>query len=196
MPIPQEANWYRPEPGVPYRPNIAMPSQLKRKLMQDYPLFSSFSSCVTGFFAAVDPPHALVTEARLLPPLPPSNPKPAPVPSPTQDPGPGETPAGKSPKLVPASGPTVEQPEPTVMLTPSPNHGEQNPKPHSNDFAPHDVLPPDSIPGLKYPVQSSHPNQGNDPKLDSNPNQTDRNSEQVADQSKSHLLPENLCHQN
>ena len=124
-PIPQEANWYTPEPGVPYRPNIAMPDQLKRKLMQEYSFFSSFLSCIAGFFAAVDPPHALRTEALLLPPLPPNDPKPAPVPSPTQDPGPGETPAHKRPVLVPAGVPTVEQPEPTIMLAPSPIMGNQ-----------------------------------------------------------------------
>ena len=190
--IPQEANWYTPEPGVPYRPNIAMPDQLKRKLMQEYSFFSSFPSCIAGFFAAVDPPHALRTEALLLPPLPPNDPKPAPVPSPTQDPGPGETPAHKRPILVPAGVPTVEQPEPTVMLAPSPNHGEPVPRPHSNDHRPYDVLPPDSVPSARHTNQGSHPKQGNEPKQDSNPSQTDRNVEQVKDPSKSHLLSENL----
>ena len=156
-PIPQEANWYRPEPGVPYRPNIAMPSQLKRKLMQEYPFFSSYPSCIAGFFAAIDPPHALRTEALLLPPLSPNDPKPAPVPSPTQDPGPGETSAHKSPILVPAGVLTVEQPEPTMMFAPSPNDGEPVPAPHSNDHGTYDVLPPDSIPSARHPNQGSHP---------------------------------------
>ena len=190
--IPQEANWYTPEPGVPYRPNIAMPDQLKRKLMQEYPFFSSFPSCIAGFFAAVDPPHALRTEALLLPPLPPNDPKPAPVPSPTQDPGPGETPAHKRPVLVPAGVPTVEQPEPTTKLGSSPNHGEPVPGPHSNDHGPYDVSPPDSIPSARHTNQGNHPKQGNEPKQDSNPSQTNRNVEQVKDPSKSYLLPENL----
>ena len=191
-PIPQEANWYTPEPGVPYRPNPAMPDQLKRKLMQEYPFFSSFPSCLAGFFAAVDPPHALRTEALLLPPLPPNDPKPAPVPSPTQDPGPGETPAHKRPVLVPAGVPTVEQPEPTIMSAPSPNHGEPVPGPHFNHHGPYDVSPPDSIPSAKHTNQGSYPKQGNEPKQDSNPGQTNRNVEQVKDPSKSYLLPENL----
>ena len=169
-----------------------MPSQLKRKLMQEYPFFSSFTSCIAGFFAGIDPPHALVTEASLLPPLPPSDPRPAPVPSPTQDPGPGETPADQSPTLMPVGVPTVQQPEPTSMLTPRPNHGEPNPEPHFDHPAPYDVLPPDSTSRLRYPNQGNQPTQGNDPKQDSNPNQTGRDPTQVADSSKSSLLPGDL----
>ena len=169
-----------------------MPSQLKRKLIQEYPFFSSFPSCIDGFFAAIDPPHALRTEAFLLPPLSPNDPKPAPVPSPTQDPRPGETPAQRSLVLMPAGVPTVEQPQTTIMFAPSPNHGEPVAGPHRNDHGPYDVLPPDSIPSVRHPNQGSHPNQGNDPKQDSNSKQTNRNLEQVKDPSKSYLPPEKL----
>ena len=61
----QEANWYKPEPGEPYRPLIAMPSQLK----QDIPWFS-FCEDV---FTAYDPPRALRSAVALAPVITPAS---------------------------------------------------------------------------------------------------------------------------
>ena len=55
----QEANWYKPEAGQPYRPLIAMPSQLKQKI--------PWLSVCQGLFTAFDPPHALTTVTALVP---------------------------------------------------------------------------------------------------------------------------------
>ncbi len=61
----QEASWYKPEPGEPYRPLIAMPSQLK----QDIPWFS-FCEDV---FTAYDPPRALRSAGALAPVITPAS---------------------------------------------------------------------------------------------------------------------------
>ncbi len=81
MLVVQEANWYKPEPGEPYRPLIAMPSQLK----QEIPWFS-FCEDV---FTAYDPPRALRSAVAL-----------APVITPASDP--------HTQKLVPAPSQTVD----------------------------------------------------------------------------------------
>lgn len=55
----QEANWYKPEAGQPYRPRIAIPSQLKQKIPW-------FSFC-TDIFTAFDPPQPLQPAKSLVP---------------------------------------------------------------------------------------------------------------------------------
>ena len=82
MPVLEEANWYKPEPGEPYRPLIAMPSQLKQKIPW-------LSFCEDSFFTAYDPPIALMPATMLGPVTTPgSDPKAQTsiaVPSPTLD---------------------------------------------------------------------------------------------------------------
>ena len=63
----QEANWYKPQPGEPYRPLIAMPSQLIQKI-------PGFSYCGGTLFTAFDPPSALKVAPALAPPLLPDDP--------------------------------------------------------------------------------------------------------------------------
>ena len=48
----QEANWYTPEPGQPYRPLIALPRQLQA-------LNPASANCQDWFFKGYDPPRAL-----------------------------------------------------------------------------------------------------------------------------------------
>lgn len=96
MPVAQEADWYKPEPGEPYRPLIAMPSQLKQRVPW-------LSFCEDIFFTAYDPPTALKTATAFDPVITPGSDHKiqalAAAPSPTINPGARMTtaaPAGKS----------------------------------------------------------------------------------------------------
>lgn len=55
----QEQNWYMPQPGVPYRPIIAVPQKINN-------LNPLFANCEDIFFTALDPPRALVTAPNLV----------------------------------------------------------------------------------------------------------------------------------
>lgn len=106
----QEANWYKPEPGQPYRPLVAMPAQLRQRVPW-------LSFCEDIAFTAYDPPIALSPATALGPSITPgSDPKtqilPA-VPSPTTDPGPRKTYAGTESLSVPRIAPAAQ-------MTPSP----------------------------------------------------------------------------
>ena len=83
----QEANWYIPEPGVPYQPEIAMPDQL----YNNNPIFSS---CEIFAFTGYDPPRAITPATAMAPIITSNSPQTtalAAAPSPTQDPGPERT---------------------------------------------------------------------------------------------------------
>ena len=120
----QEANWYKPEPGEPYRPLIAMPNQLKQKIPW-------FSSCAE-FFTAYDPPHALPTVTAFGPgPTPGRNakaPPPTPAPSATLDPGARKT-AGAVPVPPVTDDPAVRLPKATIGPVPLPKLGGPNSEP-------------------------------------------------------------------
>ena len=69
------SQWYKPEPGEPYRPLIVFPS----KLPDIDPLWKV---CTQGFFTGYDPPRTLDPAAAMVPKVtPPSNPKPFPTPA-------------------------------------------------------------------------------------------------------------------
>ena len=90
----QEANWYTPEPGQPYRPLIALPQQLQAL----DPAFANFQDI---FFKGYDPPRALVPATAMAPIVTQAEPQPstiAPRPSATPDPGPKETNLAPSPQ--------------------------------------------------------------------------------------------------
>ncbi len=55
----QEQNWYMPQPGVPYRPIVAVPRKINN-------LNPFFAICEDVFFTALDPPRALVTAPNLV----------------------------------------------------------------------------------------------------------------------------------
>ncbi len=83
----QEANWYTPEPGQPYRPLLALPSQL-------HAWNPAFKNCKDWFFQGYDPPRALVPAAAMVPAVTQADPRPSPIPprpSATPHPGPKET---------------------------------------------------------------------------------------------------------
>ena len=48
----QEENWYKPEPGEPYRPLIALPRKIKD-------LDPWYENCTDAFFTGLDPPRTL-----------------------------------------------------------------------------------------------------------------------------------------
>ena len=107
----QEKNWYKPEPGEPYRPLIAIPSRVKE--IQPW-----LSYCTEVFFTAYDPPTVLRAASALAPPVPSSDPEahpkiPIPVPSPTVDPVARQTVGSKPSIPLPASTPTMDQPKAT-----------------------------------------------------------------------------------
>ena len=118
MSVAQEANWYKPEPGEPYRPLIAMPSQLKQKIPW-------FSFC-EDIFTAYDPPRALRSAAALTPTITsdsdPQTQKPVAAPSPTVDPGAKVTAASKLSTSVPMAAPTAQKtPSPPTDVDPQSN---------------------------------------------------------------------------
>ena len=171
----QEENWYKPQPGEPYRPLIAMPSQLKKKVPW-------FSYCEGALFTAFDPPSALKAATALAPPLPPSDPIShtwAPAPSPTIDPGAGYTVGAEASTPVPARIPTVDQPEATnTVAQTSPKQEGSNPQPQPNDSATQKSS--QSQPNQVEPGSSN--GEGNDPQQSSDPHQGS-NSEQGSDSS-------------
>lgn len=161
----QEANWYKPEPGEPYRPLIAMPNKLKE-------MIPWFSHCHDELFTAYDPPSALTLATALAPPLPLSNPTShpwAPAPSPTMDTGAGHIVGAEASTPVPASIPTVDQPEATNTAAPVPPKQEgPNPQSQPNDPANQESPSSQSRPNTE---PDSDPKGGNDPHQNSDPHQ-------------------------
>lgn len=181
----QEANWYKPELGEPYRPLVAWPSKLRQ-------MGGELEFCVGDFFTAYDPPYALKTEAALLPPVSAGDPNSAQVPSPTQDPGAGATVASIESTLKPAIVPTVDQPKATITSTPIPDDKRPSPDLPSGDPAAHFTSPSKSTPDPGNPKpgsssdddgdpnHSSNSNHGSDPSQDGNHDQ-DGNAEHESD---------------
>ena len=168
----QEANWYKPAPGEPYRPLIAMPDQLREKIGQ---ISARFSSCTANFFTAFDPPHALAPASELLPAVPAGVPNSVPAPSPTQDPGNKDPGSIAAPNPLPPVVPTVDQPKATSKPDPVSDHGTSNPEPDPADPAAHETSQSQSQNSPKDPntdpVDSSNPQQGPAPKGDTDPKQ-------------------------
>lgn len=105
MSVFQEANWYKPEPGEPYRPLVAVPSQLRQRIPW-------FSFC-ENIFTAYDPPTALRSAPALAPVITPdSDPqaqKPTAAPSPTVDLGARKTAASKVSISLPMTSPSTQK---------------------------------------------------------------------------------------
>lgn len=196
----QEENWYKPQPGEPYRPLIAIPSKLKEKI-------PFLSHCLDELFTAYDPPSTLKPGIALAPPISYYDPKPqpwAPISSLTSSSVNKETFGAEASIPVPASTPVLDQPKATVMVTATnPKQKEPDPGPQPSDPAAQESPPSQSRP--KVPVtnsdpkgendapQGSDPIQGNDsnedsghakdPKLSNNPNRVsnDQRFNKVAD---------------
>lgn len=110
----QEANWYTPEPGVPYRPLIVLPKQL----LEWNP---AFSKCDLFAFEGYDPPKALVPATAMAPIVTQAEPLPftmPPRPSATPDPGPKETNHVSTPKSSSTQGLQAPQAQQTTALEP------------------------------------------------------------------------------
>lgn len=110
----QEANWYTPEPGVPYRPLIVLPKQL----LEWNP---AFSKCDLFAFEGYDPPKALVPGTAMAPIVTQAEPLPftmPPRPSATPDPGPKETNHVSTPKSSSTQGLQAPQAQQTTALEP------------------------------------------------------------------------------
>ena len=112
----QEENWYKPQPGEPYRPLVAMPKQILE--MRPY-----FSRCVDNFFTGFDPPRTLAPAAALAPSTTTTSPiafTTAPKPSPTPDVGAKKTANGEPPIVTPSEIPAVGQPRKQDTQAPDP----------------------------------------------------------------------------
>ncbi len=147
--IVQEANWYTPEPGEPYRPLIAVPS----KVLEIDPWFGN---CTPLWFSAYDPPSALRPATALAPIVTaqdPQNPPVVPIPSPTPDPGARKTAAGNKPVPTPAQGQNAPSPQKT--LDPKLGLGQSGSGSDPSDQG-------------EQPGQGSNPSQPSDPKQPNN----------------------------
>lgn len=187
----QEANWYKPAPGEPYRPLIAMPDQLSEKLREIDP---RLSSCKANFFTAFDPPRALMPISALLPAESAGEPKPALVPSPTDGFGARETIPGQGAAAKPPSVPTVDQPKETIDSAPILTNESPATQHHSDDPAKNSIFPPQEQYSPGDPNtdnnQGSSPKSGKAPNKDTDPaqNEVDVNFENEAGPSKSYPL--------
>ena len=114
-------NFYKPAPGEPYRPLIAIPSQVRS-------MVPWFQYCTDLWFTGFDPPKTLVPAAAMAPPVTSSDPI-APTVTPqasaTQDPGAKKTDASGDPITLPP--PLQHAPLPTETDT-KPELRPQDPK--------------------------------------------------------------------
>ena len=58
----QEANWYKPALGEPYRPLLALPQQIRN-------LDPFFKDCTDGYFTGYDPPRTLEPATAMAAPV-------------------------------------------------------------------------------------------------------------------------------
>ena len=170
----QEANWYKPEPGEPYRPLIAMPSRIKQ--IQPW-----LSYCTEIFFTAYDPPSILKVATALTPPTSPSDPKAplwAPVPSPTLDAGARQTVGVEVSIPVPASIPTAVQPKATINIAPAPPRTDPGHQPDDpvTQQSPPSHSRPNTVEPNSDPEAGIDPQQGSNSKQNNEPNQASSNS--------------------
>ena len=176
----QEENWYKPQPGEPYRPLIALPSKLKE-------MVPWLSHCGNEFFTAYDPPTALKAGAALAAPSlsnDPQAPSWTPVPTPTLDTGARQTVDASASVPVPANVPTLRQPMATDTATSAPTK-QKGPDPERQSNTPTVRESPLPQPRPITSAINSDPNQGSgnngdfgqqeDPKLNNNPNQVNNN---------------------
>lgn len=131
------SQWYKPEPGEPYRPLIVFPS----KLLDVDPLWKI---CTPGYFTGYDPPRTLDPAAALVPKVtPPSKPNPdpgRPKPVATHDNLPRRTttsadPAKTSsdPLLAKSFGSSVVQEDPSQKTDPPRDTKKASADPSSNN---------------------------------------------------------------
>lgn len=151
----QEANWYKPEPGEPYRPLIAMPDQIQR-------LNSFYGRCTNAFFTGFDPPKTLLPATAMAPMTTAADPNAAttmaPMPSATQDPGAKKTAGDGETKPVADATSVAQDPKKPADLAPdrkqtAPALVSQSEDPKSSEGSP-------AQPGSSPYGTTSDPNKG------------------------------------
>lgn len=171
-------NFYKPAPGEPYRPLIAIPSQVRS-------MIPWFQYCTDLWFTGYDPPKTLNPAAAMAPPVTTSDsiaPTVTPQTSATQDPGAKKTAVGGDPTTIPP--PLQHAPLPTETNT-KPEPKPQDPNETNQVFigtsqVPQ-IKPADDDPGSKHqgPSQqgggsvdssNSQSKEGGDPKISGDPN--------------------------
>ncbi len=163
----QEANWYKPAPGEPYRPLIAMPDQIAK-------VNAFFGRCSNAFFTGFDPPKTLLPAAAMVPTITAADPNAAtlmaPMPSATQDPGARKTAGDEGTK--PAAGATlaVQDPKETANSVTDPKQSVPAIVPQSKDPKASEGSP--ALPGLNPHDTTSNPK--GDSGMDGNPGQASR----------------------
>ena len=178
----QEENWYKPQPGEPYRPLVALPKQLQK-------LNTFFERCSDLFFTGFDPPKTLVPAAALSPATTtdqPEAPTSAPKPSPTLDTGAKQTATGNKILAHHYAGvvepPVVEQPQKPNDQPLDPKQGTSVPDiEHKNSvLSENNPVKPEADPGEAY----SDTHEGNNPvkpKVDPGETYSDTHEENKAD---------------
>ena len=112
-------NFYKPAPGEPYRPLIAIPSQVRS-------MIPWFQYCTDLWFTGYDPPRTLIPAAAMAPPVTTSDsiaPTVTPQTGATQDPGAKKTAAGGDPITT----------HPPLQHTPLPTETNTKPEPKPKD---------------------------------------------------------------
>ena len=112
--VTQEENWYRPAPGEPYRPLIALPDKLKK-------IDPAWSGCTDAFFTGFDPPRTLAAADAMVPGTTVIHSIATPM---TPTPGPSLT-------TGPMKTAIQQNPEPSVQQT-FESHANQQTKPYSS----------------------------------------------------------------
>lgn len=144
----QEENWYKPQPGEPYRPLIAMPKQIRE-------LRAYYSRCTDNFFTGFDPPRTLAPAAALAPTTTTGDPEvftTVPKPSPTPDAGAKKTANSEPPMITPADRPVVGEPQKPDIQASNANHELSDPQNKADKSKPPKVHPTRPGPG---PVEIS-----------------------------------------
>ena len=133
----QEENWYKPQPGEPYRPLIAMPKQIRE-------LRAYYSRCTDNFFTGFDPPRTLAPAAALAPTTTTGDPEVSttvPKPSPTPDAGAKKTANIEPPMITPADRPVVGEPQKPDIQASNANHELSDPQNKADESKPPKVHP-------------------------------------------------------
>lgn len=128
----QEENWYKPQPGEPYRPLIAMPKQIQE-------LRAYYSRCTDNFFTGFDPPRTLAPAAALAPTTTTRDPEvftTVPKPSPTPDAGAKKTANSEPPMITPADRPVVGEPQKPDNQASDANHELSHPQNKAQESKP------------------------------------------------------------
>lgn len=143
----QEANWYKPAPGEPYIPRLALPTKLKA-------VDPLWSRCKPGpFFTAWDPPRTLVPVSAMGPDTT-VDPHSA-----TDAPNPQGSGSPVSPTPEPVQTPVLDQPKPTATQKTKPGSSNgysslQIPVPTQGSSPENDISTdgdPVGVPGAGHP---------------------------------------------